>query len=65
MARVKIDGVLDDLSSEVRSAIRSALTEVAPEALPKEQQIYRAFVRKLSSRAGTWARVRDNHVEVD
>jgi transcriptional regulator GlxA family with amidase domain len=63
MAKVKIEEIVDHLSSEMQSALRAALNEVAPAANVDEHTLYRAFKRAVGRKCGIWERVPDRYVE--
>lgn len=65
MARVKIEGVLDNLSSEVRKALREAVRETAPGITIDEHALARAFSRAMHRACSTWEYVPDHCVETD
>jgi hypothetical protein len=43
MARVKIEEILDTLSSEITKALGDAVNEVLPDAEVNRNQLFRAF----------------------
>jgi hypothetical protein len=63
MARVKVDEIIDHLSSEIRSALAEALSEVAPDADVNEEHFFRAFKKAVYRRCNTWENVPDQYVE--
>lgn len=63
MSRVKIEYLLDDLSTEMRSALEAAVKEVLPDAQVDRYKLFRAFKRAVGRKCRTWERVRDDHVE--
>lgn len=63
MARIKVEEIVDDLSSEFRSALDSAVSEVIPGAEFDRYELFRAFKRAIRRKCSTWERVSDNHVE--
>ena len=65
MARVKMEDIVDDLSTEMRSALEAAVREVLPEAEFDRYALFRAFKRAVRRKCSTWERVRDNHVEME
>lgn len=62
MAKIKMEEIVDDLSTEFRRALVLAVREVMPEAQVEEYQLYRAFKRTIGKKCGTWATVKDSHV---
>lgn len=65
MARVKVDDIVDDLSTEFRGALEAAVQEVLPEAEFDRYQLFLAFKRAVRRKCNTWERVRDDYVEAD
>jgi hypothetical protein len=65
MAKVKIEEIVDHLSSEMRSALRSALNEVTPSVTIDENALFRAFKRAVGRKCNTWERVPDRYVEIE
>ncbi len=65
MARVKIEEVIDDLSSEIRSALEAAIKEVLPGAQFDSYELFRAFKRAVGRKCGTWEEVRDAYVDTE
>jgi hypothetical protein len=64
MARVKIEEIIDHLSSDMRRALEDAVSSVAPQSQIDSHQLYREFLRGVRRRCGTWERVPDRYVEV-
>jgi hypothetical protein len=65
MARVNIEEIIDDLSTEMRSALEAAVKEVIPQAQFDRQVLFRAFKRAVGRKCNTWESVSDSNVEVD
>jgi len=65
MARVKIEEVVDHLSSEIRKALTTAVNNVIPDAEFDERQLFREFRRAVGRKCNTWERVPDQYVETD
>jgi len=65
MAKIKIEEVVDHLSSQMRSALRAALKEVAPTADVDEHALYRAFRRAVGRKCSIWEQVPDRYVEME
>ena len=63
MARVKVEGVLEQWSSEVRAAIRAAIEEVAPGSEVDAEAVHRAFRRALLRKCGTWHHLHDRYIQ--
>ena len=63
MARVKIEYIIDHLSTEMRSALDAAVKEVLPEATFDRYQLFRTFKRAVGRKCSTWERVPSNYIE--
>jgi hypothetical protein len=63
MARVKIEEIVEDLSTEMRRALEAAVKEVLPDAEFDSYKLFRAFKRAVRRKCSTWERVPDSHVE--
>jgi hypothetical protein len=65
MARIKIEEILDSLSSEITKALEDAVRQVLPEADVDRRNLFRAFKRGVARKCSTWERVPDQYVEMD
>jgi len=63
MARVKIEEIVDHLSSEMRRALEEAVNECARDADVDAYDLFRAFKRAVRRKCSTWERVPDQYVE--
>jgi hypothetical protein len=63
MAKVKIEEIVDHLSSEMRRALEEALSTVMPNAAVDGHEFFRAFRRAVGRRCNTWETVPDSYVE--
>lgn len=63
MARVKIEEVVDHLSSEIRKALSIAVNNVIPNAEFDERQLFREFRRAVGRKCDTWERVPDQYID--
>ncbi len=63
MARVKIEGVVDHLSTEMKRALADAVRKTIEDAEFDEGALYRAFRRAVARKRNTWERVPDQYVE--
>lgn len=63
MARVKIEEIVDSLSSDIRRALADAVNEVIDDAKFDEHELFRAFKRAVSRKCSTWERVPDRYVQ--
>lgn len=64
MARVKIEEIVDHLSSEVRRALSDSIKEVFPNSNIDEYTLFRAFKRAIRRKCSTWERVPDSFVDL-
>jgi hypothetical protein len=62
MAQVKIEDIIEHLSSEMRRALDAALDDVAPEAEIDVHDLFRSFRRAVGRKCSTWETVPDSHV---
>jgi hypothetical protein len=65
MARVKIEEIVDHLSTEMRKALSIAVNNSIPDADFDERQLFRDFRRAVGRKCSTWERVPDHYVEND
>lgn len=63
MASVKMEEVVDHLSTEVRRALEEAVRDVAPDSRIDSHELFRAFRRAIGRKCSTWERVPDHYVE--
>jgi len=63
MARVKIEGVLEHLDSDLARALEEAIRSEIPGAQFDSRSVYRAFVRAAYRKCSTWESVPDRYVE--
>jgi len=63
MARIKIEEVIDHLSSEMKSALRTAVAQVDPSSEIDINALYRSFVRAVGRKCSTWEQVPDSYVD--
>lgn len=63
MARVKIEDIVDHLSSEIRKALEQAVTNVLPDAEFDAYELFREFRRAVGRKCNTWENVPDHFVE--
>jgi hypothetical protein len=63
MARVKLEGLLEQLAPELRRALASAVRELHPEVTVDDYALYRAFQRATRRTVGDWAEVSSRHIE--
>jgi hypothetical protein len=65
MARVKIESIIDHLSSDMRKALEAAVESVMPDAEFDAHTLFRAFRRAVGRKCSTWEMVPDHFVEKD
>ncbi|MCS6767055.1 MAG: hypothetical protein MO847_12020 [Candidatus Protistobacter heckmanni] len=65
MARINMEGLLDDLGPQMRSAREMEAKEILPEAEVDKMELFRAFKRAIKRKCATWERVPDNHVDAE
>lgn len=63
MARIKMEDIVDQLSSELKRALRDAVRRTLPDADFSEQELFRNFKREVGRKCNTWERVSDRFVE--
>lgn len=63
MAKVKIEEVVDHLSSEFRKALGDVFASHAPNVQIDPYQAYRDFRRAVGRKCSTWETVPDQYVE--
>lgn len=65
MARVKIEEIVDHLSSEIRNALKQAVENTLPDADFDERELFRNFRRAVGRKCSTWENVPDHYVDKD
>lgn len=65
MARVRIEDIVDHLSSEMRRALADAVGNSCPGCTPDAHQLFRDFKRAVGRKCSTWERVPDTYVDKD
>lgn len=63
MASVKMEEIVDHLSTEVRRALENSVRQVAPDARIDSYELFRAFRREIGRRCSTWEKIPDHYVE--
>lgn len=63
MARVKVEEIVDHLSTEFRKALAMTIRNEFPDASFDERALYRKFRRNVGRKCSTWERVPDHYVE--
>ena len=65
MARVKIEDIVDHLSSDMKRALERAVERTCPDVAFDRNQLFREFRRAVGAKCRTWESVPDHYVEVD
>lgn len=65
MARVKMEEIVDHLSTEMRKALAIAVEKTIDDAEFNDRELYRAFRRAVGRKCNTWERVPDQFVDSD
>lgn len=65
MARVKIEEIVDHLSTEMRKALRQAIENTIPDVEYDDRELFRNFRRAVGRKCNTWEHVPDQYVESD
>lgn len=63
MAKVKIESIVDHLSSEMKRALEAALSNVVPAVHIDRDELFREFRREVGRKCSTWETVNDSHVK--
>lgn len=65
MAKVKIEEIVDHLSSEMRRALAETFATVAPGVQVDDRELFREFKRNVYRKCNIWENVPDRYVEKD
>lgn len=65
MAKVKIEEIVDHLSSEMRRALAQTVATMVPDASVDEHELFREFKRNVYRKCSTWENVPDRYVDKD
>jgi hypothetical protein len=63
MTRVKVEGIIEHLSKDIRGALEEAVLSAYPFQTVNRDDIYREFRRALARRCRIWEEVPDSFVE--
>ena len=63
MAKVKIEDVVDHLSSEFRRALEETIEEHFPNQNFDSRDVFRTFKRQVYRKCNVWENVPDQYVE--
>lgn len=65
MARIKIEEIIDSLSSEMKKALKESVEKVLPGVNVDSSALFREFKRSVGRKCNTWERVSDSYIEKD
>jgi len=65
MAQVKIEQIVDHLSSAMRRVLEAAVRTNIPQANFEPFELFREFRREVGRKCNTWETVPDEYVEAD
>jgi uncharacterized protein (DUF433 family) len=63
MTRIKVEGIIEELSTHIRGALEEAVLSAYPFQTVNRDDIYREFRSALARRCRTWEEVPDAFVE--
>jgi hypothetical protein len=63
MTRVKMEDIVDHLSSEIRRALADAVNRTDSTVHIDEHQLFREFKRAIGRKCNTWEQVPDRFVD--
>ena len=63
LARIKVEDIIDHLSSEIRQSLRESVNDVIPNATFDERELFRQFKREIRRKCNTWERVPDRFID--
>jgi hypothetical protein len=63
MARVKIEEIVDHLSSDMRRALADAVQRACPGCDVDKRALFREFRRAVGRKCSTWENVPDRYVD--
>ena len=63
MAKVKMEELVDHLSTEMRRALEMAVREAVPNAEFDPYALFRAFKRAVGRKCSTWESVPDQYID--
>ncbi len=63
MARVRIEEVINHLSSEMRGALKQAVQRTMPDVEFDSNRLFREFKRAVGRKCSTWEQVPDRLVQ--
>ena len=65
MAKIKIEDVIDHLSSEMRRALEDAVSKHFPDHDFDTYDLFRTFKRAVNRKCNTWETVPDRFVKME
>jgi len=65
MARVKVDGIINDLDRSIKSALDKAVKKIIPDVAFDRDVLFREFVKAVGNECKDWEQVLDRNVQAD
>lgn len=65
MARVKMQSIVEHLSTQMKRALEAAVQDVDSDSEIDRSELYRAFKRAVGRKCSTWETVPDSYVDAD
>jgi len=65
MAHIKIEEVVDHLSSEMKRALERAVQRTCPDVKFNRNELFREFRRAVRSKCSTWECVPDRYIKAE
>ena len=62
MTKIKMEPIVDQLSTQVRRALADAVTKTMPDASFDEYQLFREFKHAIGRRCATWETIPNDYV---
>lgn len=63
MAQIKVEDIVDHLSSEFKGALEATIREIFPDQIVNKQQLFRVFKKKIYKKCNIWETVPDAYVK--
>jgi len=63
MAKVKIDGFIDELNAEIKKALTSTLRKHFDEDTYSEKEIYKTFQKELVEKCNSWENIPNKYIK--
>lgn len=65
MARIKMEGIINDLDRSMKSALDKAVKKTLPDVSFDRDVLFREFVKAVANECKDWEQVLDRNVEAD